>query len=149
MNTNTVSNTIFSDRIFTSSELNRKSGHVLDTALTTPVTITRNNDSFALLRRELMTSMAKGIEQMNKVSQLANVVFRLTLGQEIESTNEFKWIEEFDSEEQVDFVNEVYEALNLARSTDDWDEVAAVIHEWHESAVAISSNELAEAFDKK
>ncbi|MEM9274322.1 MAG: hypothetical protein AAGA80_15370 [Cyanobacteria bacterium P01_F01_bin.143] len=93
--------------------------------------------------------MTKGIEQMNKVSQLVNVFFRLTLGHEIESTNEFKWIEEFDSEERVDFVNEFYETLNLARSTDDWDEVAAVIHEWRESAIAISSNELAEAFGKK
>ncbi|ELS05421.1 hypothetical protein Xen7305DRAFT_00051650 [Xenococcus sp. PCC 7305] len=137
---------IFSDHIFTSSELNRRSGHVLDTALTTPVTITRNNDSFALLRRELMTNMAKEIEQTNKVSQLVNVVFQLTLGQEIESTNEFKWIEEFNREERVDLVNEVYEALNLAQSTDDWDEVAAVIHEWRESAIAVSSDELAEAF---
>ena len=149
MNAHTMSTAIFSDHIFTSSELNRKSGHVLDTALATPVTITRNNDSFALLRRELMANMAKEIEQMNKVSQLVNVVFRLTLGQEIESTNEFKWVEEFNSEERVDLVNEVYEALNHAQSTDDWDEVAAVIHEWRESAVAISSDELAEAFSEK
>ena len=98
MNIRRMSNTIFSDCIFSSSELNRRSGHVLDTALTTPVTITRNNDSFALLRRDLMTNMAKGIEQMNQVSQLVNVVFRLTLGQEIENTNKFKWVEEFNSE---------------------------------------------------
>ncbi len=149
MTANKMSTAIYSDCLFSSSELNRRSGQVLDTALTTPVTITRNNDSFALLRRELMANMAKGIEQMNKVSQLVNVAYRITLGQEIESTNEFKWVEEFDSEEQSELVNEVYEALNLAKLTEDWDEVAAVIHEWRESAIAIASDELAEAFEKK
>lgn len=146
MTVNTMSNTIYSDCIVSSSELNRRSGQILDTALTTPVTITRNNDSFALLRRELMTNMAKGIEQMNNVTQLVNVVYRLASGQEIESTNRFKWVEEFDSEEQADLVNEVYEVLNQAQLTQDWDEVAAVIYEWRESAIALTSEELSEAF---
>lgn len=137
---------IFGDRLVTSSELNRRSGQILDTALKTPVTITRNNDSFALLRRELMTNMAKGIEQMDNVTQLVNVVYRLTNGQEIESTNRFKWVEEFDSEERSELVNEVYSALELAKSTNDWDEVRDIIHEWRESAIAIASDELSEAF---
>jgi hypothetical protein len=143
-----MSNAIYSDCIVTSSELNRRSGQILDTALTTPVTITRNNDSFALIRRELMTNMAKGIEQMNNVTQLVNIVYRLTSGQEIESTSRFKWVEEFDSEERSELVNEVYEALELAKSTDDWDEVRDIIHEWHESAIATKSEELSEAFGK-
>ena len=53
-----MSNAIYSDCIVTSSELNRRSGQILDTALTTPVTITRNNDSFALVKRDLMTDLA-------------------------------------------------------------------------------------------
>ena len=145
-NANTVSLGIFNDSIFTSSELNRRSGYVLDTALEKPVTITRNNDSFALVNRELMANMAMGIEQANKVSQLVNVVLRLTLGQKIASANEYKWVEEFDSEERVELIDEVYEALNQAQATNDWSEVAAVIHEWRESAIAITSKELDEAF---
>ena len=148
MTANIMSNAIYSDCIVTSSELNRRSGQILDTALTTPVTITRNNDSFALLRRELMANMAKGIEQTDKVSQLVNVAYKLSSGQEIESSNEFKWIEEFDSEERSELVNEVYEALELAKSTDDWDEVRDVIHEWRESAIAIASEELDQTFGK-
>ena len=54
-----MSNAIYSDCIVTSSELNRRSGQILDTALTTPVTITRNNDSFALVKRDLMTDPGK------------------------------------------------------------------------------------------
>ncbi len=138
---NKMNTTLYSDCLFSSSELNRRVGYVLDTALTTPVTITRNNDSFALVRRDIMTNMAKGIEQMNNVTQLVNAAYRLSNGQEIESNHQFKWIEEFDSEERSELVNEVDSALELAKSTDDWDEVAAVIHEWHESALAIASDE--------
>ena len=148
MTASSMSTALYSDCLFSSSELNRRSGYVLDTALTKPVTITRNNDSFALLKRELMANMAKGIEQMNNVSQLVNVAYRLSSGQFVESNNEFKWVEEFDSEERSELVNEVYSALELAKSTDDWDEVAAVIHEWRESALAIASDELSEAFSQ-
>jgi len=146
MAANTMSLGIFNDSIFTSSELNRRSGYVLDKASEKPVTITRNNDSFALVNRELMANMAMGIEQANKVIQLVNVVFRLTLEQKIESANEYKWVEEFDSEERVELVDELYEALNQAQATNDWEEVAAVIYEWRESAIAIASEELDEAF---
>jgi hypothetical protein len=144
----TMPNAIYSDCIVTSSELNRRSGQILDTALTTPVTITRNNDSFALLRRELMANMAKEIEQMDNFIQLMNVVHRVNSGQKIASNNGFKWIEQFDSEERSELVDEVYEALELAKLTDDWDEVRDIIHEWRESAIALSSEELSEAFGK-
>lgn len=148
MTANTMSNAIYSDYLVTSSELNRRSGQILDTALKTPVTITRNNDSFALIRRELMANMAQEIEQMNNFIQLMNVVHRVDSGQKIESSNGFKWIEEFDSEERSELVDEVYEALELAKLTDDWDEVRDVIHEWRESALALNSDELSEAFGK-
>lgn len=148
MKTSTISRAIYSDRVFSSSELNRKSGQILDTALKTPVTITRNNDSFALLKRELMANIAKAMEQTNKVNRLLNVVYRIATGKEIESTNEFKWIEEFDSEERSELVDEVCLALEQAQLSEDWDEVSAVIHEWRESAIAIASDELAEAFKK-
>ena len=149
MTASSMSTALYSDCLFSSSELNRRSGYVLDTALTKPVTITRNNDSFALLKRELMANMAKGLEQMDNISQLMNVAYRLSDQQEVESNNEFKWVEEFDSEERAELVNEVYSALELAKSTDDWDEVAAVIHEWRESALAIASEELSEAVSEE
>ena len=141
MTASSMSTALYGDCLFSSSELNRRSGYVLDTALTKPVTITRNNDSFALLKRELMANMAKGIEQMDNVSQLMNVAYRLSSGQFVESNNEFKWVEKFDSEERSELVNEVYSALELAKSTDDWDEVAAVIHEWRESAISFAATE--------
>ncbi|MEY2833664.1 MAG: hypothetical protein RLZZ574_2923 [Cyanobacteriota bacterium] len=148
MTANMISNAIYSDCIVTSSELNRRSGQILDTALTTPVTITRNNDSFALVKRDLMTSMANEIHFLDSFIELMSVIRRVDLGQTIETSNGFKWVEEFDSEERSELVNEVYSALELAKSTNDWDEVRNVIHEWRESALALTSEELGEAFGK-
>lgn len=143
-----MTNIVYGDYLVTSSELNRRSGQILDTALTTPVTITRNNDSFALVKRDVMTNMANSISVMNSFIELISVIRRVDLGREIESSNRFKWVEEFDSEERSELVNEVYSAFLSAKSTDDWDEVRDVIHEWRESAIALASEELGEAFGK-
>lgn len=143
-----MSNIVYGDRYFTSSELNRRAGKILDIALTTPVTITRNNDSFALVKRDVMTSMADALYQMDSFIELTRVIRRASLGQTIEQSNGFKWVEEFDSEERSELLEEVYSALEKARSINDWSYVRNVIHEWRESAIAIQSEELGEAFGK-
>lgn len=148
MTANTIPNAIYSDCIVTSSELNRRSGQILDTALTTPVTITRNNDSFALVKRDVMTRMANETYQMDCFIELTSVLRRVNSGQTIEQNNGFKWVEEFDSEERSELLEEIYSALEKTKSVDDWSYVQNTIHEWRESAIAIASEELGEAFDK-
>ncbi len=143
-----MTNIVYGDYLVTSSELNRRSGQILDTALTTPVTITRNNDSFALVKRDVMTNMANSISVMDSFIELTSVIRRVDLGQEIESSNGFKWVEEFDSEERCELLDEVYSALEKAKKINDWSVVGDVIHEWRESAIAIASEELSEAFGK-
>lgn len=143
-----MTNIVYGDYLVTSSELNRRSGQILDTALTTPVTITRNNDSFALVKRDVMTNMANSISVMDSFIELTSVIRRVDLGQEIESSNGFKWVEEFDGEERCELLDEVYSALEKAKKINDWSVVRDVIHEWRESAIAIASEELGEAFGK-
>jgi len=58
---------IYSDELITATELNRQSGRVLDKALEPPVTITRNDQSFALLRREEVTFLVKAATQSKAV----------------------------------------------------------------------------------
>ncbi len=72
--------------------------------------------------------------------------YKIRAGIAIEKTNPFKWIEEFDSEEQLELINEINEALLQGKATGKSDKINAIIHEWHESAIAISSKELSEAF---
>jgi hypothetical protein len=57
------------------------------------------------------------------------------------------WLKAFDPDELEQFFTEVQKAFHKAHvGEDSWDEFEAVLHEWHESALAIVSTELAEAF---
>ena len=85
---------------------------------------------------------------MDSFIEVTSVIHRLNLGQTIEQSNGFKWVEEFDSEERSELLGEVYSALEKARSINDWSYVRDVIHEWRESAIALASEELSEAFGK-
>ena len=145
----TLSN-IFSDELITATELNRQPGRVLDKALEHPVTITRNDQSFALLRREEVTFLVKTATQSKTVFELLTVAFSLLLGKEIGFENPYGWLTVFDSDDLQDFIKEVSEAFRLIDSSSTtWNMIDAIIHEWHESAIAIASPDLAAAFSDK
>jgi hypothetical protein len=142
----TLSN-IYSDELITATELNRQPGRVLDKALEHPVTITRNDQSFALLRREEVTFLVKTATQSKTVFEVLTVAFSLLLGKEIGFEHPYGWLRVFDSDDLQDFIKEVSEAFRLIDfSSTAWNMIDAIIHEWHESAIAISSPELAAAF---
>ena len=53
----------------------------------------------------------------------------------------------FDSEELSELLTEIESTYRLVGSdAEAWDNLDVVIHEWHESAIAIQSQELATAF---
>lgn len=138
---------IYSDEIITATELNRQPGRILDKALERPITITRNDQSFALLRREEVTFLVKTATQSKTIFELLTVAFCLLMGKEIGFENPYGWLRVFDAEELQDFIKEVSEAFRLIDSSNHaWDMIDAIIHEWHESAIAIASPELAAAF---
>ncbi|MEH2386495.1 MAG: hypothetical protein V7K14_12115 [Nostoc sp.] len=138
---------IYSDELITATELNRQPGRVLDKALERPVTITRNDQSFALLRREEVTFLMKAATQSKAVFQALTVAFSLLLGKEIGFEHPYGWLSVFDSDDLQGFINELSEAFRLIDSSPTaWEMIDALIHEWHESALAIVSPELATAF---
>ena len=138
----------FSDELITATELNRQPGKVLDKAYEHPITITRNDQSFALLRREDVAYLVKGVTQSKAVFEVLSVAFRLLLGQKIGYEHPCGWLSVFDADELQDFIKEVSEAFRLTDTSNQaWDLIDATIHEWHESAIAISSPELAAAFN--
>ena len=61
-------NSIYSDELISATELNRQPGRVLDIAQERPVTITRNDHAFALLRREQMAGLVKAAAQTRSCS---------------------------------------------------------------------------------
>jgi hypothetical protein len=138
----------FSDELITATELNRQPGKVLDKAYEHPITITRNDQSFALLRREDVAYLVKGVTQSKAVFEVLSVAFRLLLGQQIGDEHPYSWLRVFDADELQDFIKEVSDAFRLTDiSPDAWDMLDAIIYEWQESALAINSPELAVAFN--
>lgn len=140
-------NNAYSDELITATELNRQPGRVLDKALDHPVTITRNDQSFALLRREEVTYLVKAARQSRIVCEVLNVAFRLLLGQKIGSEHPYGWLRVYDADELQEFITEVSETYRLADSSNRaWEQLDDIIHEWHESAIALVSAEIAAAF---
>ncbi|NWF59556.1 MAG: hypothetical protein HXY43_09725 [Fischerella sp.] len=142
-------NTIYSDELITATELNRQPGRVLDKALEHPVTITRNDQSFALLPRENVAAFVKAAQRSKEIVELLSTAFRLLLKQKIGTEHPYGWLIVFDEEELNEFINEVTQAYRLVDLYEKaWDELDAIIHEWYESALAISNPELRAAFSQ-
>jgi hypothetical protein len=145
--TSTILSCIYSDTLFTATELNRQSGKILDCALERPVTITRNDEYFALLRREEISSLTKAAQNGRDLIELLSTAFRLRLGEEFGTEHPHSWLKVFDRDDLQDFIDEAIKAYRSAVFNEQaWDELEAVIHEWHESALAIANPEIANAF---
>ena len=139
---------IFSDELIQAKELNRRPGQALDKALSHPVTITRNNEFFTLIRREDIASLINQANQTKEVFELTNAAFLMLHGNDIDTTHPFGWLRAFDTDEIQALIKEVtaiYRKVEFAAEYGE--ELQAVIHEWHESAIAMQSDDLADAWD--
>jgi hypothetical protein len=137
----------FSDEIIKATELNRSSGSVLDKAARQPITIIRNNEHFALLRREKLSGIVTEATQTREVLEILHAAFLALSTQDLSSESPYGWLMAFDVDEIQELVAEVLGAFrNAPIVADGWEELDAVIHEWHESAIAILSDDLATAF---
>jgi hypothetical protein len=68
---------------------------------------------------------------------------------EIGYEHPYGWLRVFDGDELQDFIKELSEAFRLTDTSNQaWDLIDDIIHEWHESSIAILSPELAAAFKK-
>ncbi len=138
---------VYGDELITATELNRSSGRVLDLAMTQPVTITRNDQHFALLRRDEMALLVKAAAFSVKVFEVTAAAYRLRLGEEIGLEHPYGWLKVFDKDELCELIAEIEKDYRLVESEPAaWDRIEATIYEWHQSAIAISSPELAAAF---
>ncbi len=112
---------VFGDEVYSSTDLNRRSGEVLNHAREHPVTISRNNELFALLRRDHAAKLVRSVNTMHQVP----------------------WLKIYEKDDLQKLCSEV---LNTARTASDglcdWKEVEAIIHEWKESALVASSGVL-------
>jgi hypothetical protein len=136
---------VFSDAIVTAKELNRQPGRILDLALEHPVTITRNSESFALMPRENITLLIQSAKAAGLAFEVTNLAFRVMEGEKLPKENPYAWMMEFDRNDLKDFVDSITSTFHrFSDSPEVWDEVDAVVFEWHESALINSSGVLDE-----
>ena len=145
--TEALSQPIFSDEIVKATDLNRQSGAILSKAAHHPITIVRNDECFTLMRREDIARIVAEATQSKTVFEILNAAFQLSYSETIDGNHSYSWLRAFDKEEIQELVTEVSGAYRNANLTPDgWENLEAVIHEWHESAIAILNGDLEEAW---
>jgi hypothetical protein len=136
---------VFSDEIVTAKELNRQPGRILDLALEHPVTITRNSEAFALMPRENVTALIQAAKVAGLAFESTGLAFRVMEGEKLPKGHLYAWMMEFDRDELKDFIESITSTFHqFAGLPNAWDEVDAVIYEWHESALINASGVLDE-----
>jgi len=138
---------LFSDEVFTSSDLNRRCSVVLNHARRNPVTISRNNEQFALLRREHAASLVKALTHLSSIVGLIMAVEAIKNGET--PAPDHAWVKAFDEEDRTRMIREILPLASSAIYTNDWDSVEARIHEWNESAEVILAGVLNEAIQEE
>ncbi|MCP2727573.1 hypothetical protein [Limnofasciculus baicalensis] len=75
---------------------------------------------------------------------------KLEKKEKIDNEHPYHWLKVFDPEELnqlIDEVMSVYRSVDLSAKA--WDELEGIIHEWHESALAISNPDIEAAFSQE
>jgi hypothetical protein len=131
---------LFSDEVFSSTDLNRRSGEVLNRARNGPVTIARNNERFALLRRDQAAGLIQGLAQLKEVIELFEGAMSAKAG--LKPPASMVWTTHLNEDDSRSMINEVLAACARASTVNDWSAVGDLIHEWKESAAVIHSGVL-------
>jgi hypothetical protein len=142
--------TVFTDKIVTATDLSRHSREVLDQALEHCITVVRNDQSFALLRRDRAAGMMATLARLEVTTDLLTTILRVASGERIESAHPYEWVSAFSLEDLKALGAELSAATLRARSGEiTWEEFDAAVHEWQESAWAARSSTLRAAFESE
>jgi hypothetical protein len=124
---------LFSDAVFSSTDLQKRGSEVLDSARIRPVTISRNSELFALLKREQAATLIRSIDSIHPVIELVNASVAAIRNAPVKPA--LDWIRALDVDETRDMCTEVLTlTLRALESESDWDDVYGAIHAWRETA---------------
>jgi len=125
---------LYGDEIFSATDLNRRAGEVLNRARNHPVTISRNNEQFALLRREQAGKLVEAVTVLTNSIEILGLAVSAAKGGEVPTS--FKWLREFDSEDLSLMAREIVEAISAAAANNKWETVRDLVVQWERSAIA-------------
>ncbi|MEP6540416.1 MAG: hypothetical protein ABJF23_34135 [Bryobacteraceae bacterium] len=123
---------LFQDEVIRATELNRTSGEILNKAARAPITIVRNDEMFALMRREVAAEWRR---EASSAVHMAEIIFA-AMANSPSVPPEHQWINAFDKEQKAEMASELIEAYRKAIREERWEEFDAILHEWSESGWA-------------
>ena len=137
---------LFGDEVFSAGDLNRRSSEILNRARENPVTINRNSEQFALLRRDQAARLVRSSDHFWKTIEL--IAAAILVVEKKEPPASMSWLRAFDVDDLRKMIQEVLaESAFALRESGDWEAVDAVIHQWHESGLVAMSGVLKEAME--
>jgi hypothetical protein len=129
---------LFGDDVFSSTDLNRRPGEILNHAREAPVTISRNNEQFALLRREQVAALVNSLNRVQAALLVLVGADAAISGRDLPPS--VAWLRAYDNDDLQRLRSEVLNTTaQVAFGNGDWNQVDAVIHEWRESALVAQS----------
>ena len=133
---------IFGDQVFSVTDLNRRHREVLDQARTQPITISRNNEQFALMKRDQVADLVRAVAELDSASEVLWGAVTVRLGEPV--PRNLDWLKAFDPDDLTRMTKEI---LDLIRDSMDgrsgWDLLEDLIHQWRESAIVAQTGALA------
>jgi hypothetical protein len=137
---------LFSDEMFTSTDLNRRSGEVLNRARKHPVTIARNNEQFALIRRDQAANLIKALGQIREIVDICQGAVSVKVG--IDPSPAVAWMSSLGEEDRIAMLREILTQYSRASEAEDWDSLGDLIHEWKESAAVMQSGAIEQSLSE-
>lgn len=132
---------VFGDEVYTSTDLNRRSGEVLNRARERPVTISRNNEQFALVRRDVAAQIFGAVNQMQK-AMIVLLGVQAAIAGAVPSPV-VSWVTAYDKDDLQKLCSELLNiTANAVFGNADWRRVDDLIHEWRESAIVAQTGVL-------
>lgn len=81
--------------------------------------------------------------------EVTTIAYQVMEGEKVAADHPYAWMMEFDRDELKEFVESVTSTFHqFAGQPSAWDEVDAVVFEWHESALINASGVLDEMYAK-
>ncbi len=118
------------------TDLNRRSGEILERAGRYPVLIARGDDPLVLARHEWVSTLIGSEARAELLAELSGYLTRRLTGELSDEGGAFDWLSAFADHEVRAFVGELRAVVRDVQAGKVEPElVDAVLHEWRESAI--------------
>lgn len=118
------------------TDLNRRSGEILERAGRYPVLIARGDDPLVLARHQWVSTLLGSEARAELLAELSGYLTRRMTGERTDEGGPFDWLNAFDDLEVREFVAELRAAVRDVQAGKlEPDVIDALLHEWRESGI--------------